>query len=148
LTRVQDFYTIELTIRHPVYSPEHISRTVGVPPNWTRVIAEPSGQLKRQWNVFKATLQEGKSNSEYELALDKVGLFLNANENNWTDFIAGGAEMELTISLTVSPTEEVCDKCLELSLTPIFLQNLASRGIGLRIQGWGGGKPGTGTCEK
>lgn len=138
MIRTQDCYTIELTIRHPEYSAEHISRTIGVKPNWTRVIGESSVLMKRQWNVFKATLQEGKSSSEYASALDKVGLFLDANEHNWADFTAGEAELELTISHTVSPTEEVGDKCLELFLTPIFLQKLASRGIGLRIQGWQG----------
>ncbi len=135
--RDRDFYTIELTIRHPKYNPEHISRTIGVKPSWTQLISE-SCVMKRHWNVFKATLQEGKSSSEYESALDKVGLFLDANEHNWADFITGGAELELTISHTVSPMEEVGDKCLELFLTPIFLLKLASRGIGLRIQAWQG----------
>jgi hypothetical protein len=138
LMHFRDSYTIEITLRHPAYSPERISRVIALKPNWTRVIGESSINVGRQWNVFNAVLQKGNSSSEYQSAVVKVGLFLDINENNWAEFIAGGAEVELTLSHTVCQTDEIGDKCLDLFLTPLFLSKLASRGIGLRIQGWQG----------
>lgn len=74
----------------------------------------------------------------YERAMKNVRRFLRKNAAFWTDFTGGNGEVELILNHTVSPVKKEGGECFELYLSPDFLRELSTSGIGLRVQGWQG----------
>jgi|HubBroStandDraft_3_1064219.scaffolds.fasta_scaffold21583_4 hypothetical protein len=138
MTTTKDPFSIQIVLRHPSYSPQHISKALSLKPEWSHAVGQAFLKAPAKWTVLYATLQKGDYASDYEGALTKVALFLEKNSTFWTDFIGGDGEVELILNHTVNPQDEEGDECFELYLAPAFLGQLSSLGIGLRVQGWQG----------
>jgi hypothetical protein len=123
-----DSYSIDLVLRHPSLDLSNIS--VGL-----------SLETFRNWRgsgpcSFSGRLQAGHLTSDFGVALAKVATWLDAHAAYFTGFLQAGGEAELVLNHAVSRMEEPGDKCFELRLGPEFLQQLSSKGVALRIQGW------------
>jgi hypothetical protein len=123
-----DSYSIDLVLRHPSLDVSSISIAVSLETfgNWRR-----SGPCS-----LYGRLQSGHLLSDFSVALAKVATWLDAHTAYFTDFVQAGGEVELALNHAISRMEEPGDKCFELGLEPGFLQQLSSKGIALRIQGW------------
>jgi hypothetical protein len=132
----KDSFSIAIALRHPSYSPESISKFLSIPPFASHTSGYAFVGSRKRWTHFYATLQKGNSPTAYENALSDVVLFLEKHSTFWPDFMSGQGEVELILNHTLLGEAEHGDLCLELHLQPVFLHNLAARGIGLRVQGW------------
>jgi len=135
MTKTKDPFTIKITLRHPFYSPESISKALSLKPELSHAVGKAVAKVPAKWSLFHACLQKGNYASEVERALDRVVLFLEKHETFWTDFAHENGEVELVLNHTICSGEKGY-KCLKLYLAPDFLRHLSSRGIGLEIQGW------------
>jgi len=135
----KDSFSIDIVLGHPLHSPESISAALSLKPKASWPVGEDLGRkVRAKSSFFYAQLLEGSAPSDYEPALKRVCRFLRRNEAFWTDFAGGGGHVELILNHNVTPQEEEGDKCFELYLAPAFLQELSTRDIGLRVQGWQG----------
>ena len=127
-----DSYCIDLVLRHPSRDASSISIALSLEP----FLKWGSGQSERR--SFYARLQAGHTTTDYDLALTKVTTLLDAHAAYLIEFAQGGGEVELLLNHAISPMVEPGDKCFELRLEANFLQQLSSKGVALRIQGWQG----------
>jgi len=139
MTTSKDSFSIDIVLRHPSHNPESISAALSLQPKASWPVGEDLGRkVHAKWSFFYACLLGGAGSSDYERALKNVRRFLRKNAAFWTDFTGGNGEVELILNHTVWPQEKEGDECFELYLAPAFLQELSTREIGLRIQGWQG----------
>jgi len=131
-----DSFTIDIALRHPSCTPEHISKALSVKPRASHNAGSKIESLPKGWTNFYATLQRGDSASDYENALSRAILFIEKNGSFWRDFIGGQGEVELILNHTLLEEPAQGDLCLQLRLGPKFLRRLSALGVGLRVQGW------------
>jgi hypothetical protein len=134
----KDSFSVDIVLRHPSHNPESISEALSLRPKASWRVGENLGRANAKWSFFYARLLEGSAPSDYERALKNVRRFLRKNAAFWTDFAGGNGEVELILNHNVNPQNKEGDECFELYLAPAFLQELSTRDIGLRIQGWQG----------
>jgi len=139
MAKTKDPFSITITLRHPSYSPDHISQVLALKPDASWAVGQRMLKSRAKWTYFYARLQKGDHASNFEAALRKVVLFLKKNDAFLTGFLRGHGEVELTMNHTIHVLEEEGDKNFELHLSPEFLDELSTRGIGLSVQGWQGG---------
>ena len=139
MAKTKDPFSITITLRHPSYSPDHISQVLALKPEASWAVGQRLVKRPARWSFFYARLQKGGHASNFEAALRKVLLFLKKHDAFLTDLIRGGGEAYLTMNHTIHVLEEEGDKNFELHLSPEFLDELSTRGIGLSVQGWQGG---------
>jgi hypothetical protein len=137
--RTKDYFSIDIGLRHPSYSPESRSKALSIKPQGSHAVGDKFGGLRAQWTSVWARLHEGDYASEVERALSNVVLFLQENAAFWTDFIGGNGEVDLILNHTIYRPEKEGGKCFELYLAPAFLGELSARGISLNVQGWQAG---------
>jgi hypothetical protein len=136
VTPSKDTFSIDIVLRHPSRTRESISEALSIKPLGSYPIGQKIGKLRAKRSFFFGRLQEGDYASEFNRYLSKVVSFLEKKTTFWTEFIAGGGEVEVILNF---PTCSHCkdgDKTFELSLAPAFLGNLSNRGMGLRVQTW------------
>jgi hypothetical protein len=123
-----DSYSIDLVLRHPSLDVSSISAPLSLETfrSWRR--GGPSS--------FYGRLQAGHLTSDFGGALAKVAAWLDAHAAYFTEFGQAGGEAELVLNHAISRMEKPGDQCFELRLEPEFLQQLSSKGVALRIQGW------------
>jgi len=138
MSTTKDSFSIDIVLRHPSHNPESISAALSLKPKASWPVGEDLGRANAKWSFFYARLLEGTSSSDYERALKSVRRFFRKNAAFWTDFAGGNGEVELILNHNVNPHKKEGDECFELYLAPAFLQELSTREIGLRIQGWQG----------
>jgi hypothetical protein len=138
MTTPKDSFSIDIVLRHPSHNPESISAALSLRPKASWPVGENLGRANAKWSFFYARLLEGAASSDYERALKNVRRFLRKNAAFWTDFAGGNGEVELILNQKVNPQKKEGDDCFELYFAPAFLQELSTRDIGLRIQGWQG----------
>jgi len=135
----KDSFSIDIIVRHPSHDPETISAALSLKPRASWPVGEDLGRkVRAKWSFFYAQLLEGTTPSDYERALKSVRRFLRKNAAFWADFSGGNGQVELILNLKVHPQKKEGDECFELYLAPAFLQELSTRDIGLRVQGWQG----------
>lgn len=134
----KDSFSIDILLRHPTHNPQSISAALSLKPKAYWPVGEDLARVRAKWSFFYARLLNGVTPSEYERAVKKVSRFLRKNAAFWTEFTDGNGQVELILNHTVNLMEKEGDECFELYLTPAFLRDLSTRGIGLRVQGWQG----------
>jgi len=131
-----DSFSIHIALRHPSFTPEHISKALSITPRWSENPGQHNKGLPKGWTHFYAALQEGNTPDDYENALSKAVLFLEKNNAFWRDLIGGQGEVELVVNHTLPEEPARGDLCLQLHLGADFLGRLSALGVGLRVQGW------------
>jgi len=132
----QDSFSIDIALRHPSCTPEHISDALSIKPRASRKAGHQIAGLPKSWTHFYATLQKGDSTPDYENALRRAVLFIEKNAAFWPDFIGEQGEVELILNHTLLEEPARGDLCLQLHLPPDFLRRLSALGIGLSVQAW------------
>jgi hypothetical protein len=136
MKKSKDPFTIEIVLSHPSYMPGDISKALSLKPEYSYVVGQKFLRSSAKWTRFCACLQKGNYVSEYGRALTKVISFLEKNSAFWADFMEGNGEVELILNHEIQAQWDEGDKCFDLSLAPVLLAQLSTRGIGLRVQGW------------
>jgi hypothetical protein len=145
----KDPFRIRISIRHPSYTPTHICKELHIKPELSHAAGDDFiGRKKWKWSAACAPLQEGKYASQLESSLKRAASFLRKHSDFLKDLTEGEGDVELILDLTISDGWEEGDKNFELSLAPAFLADLATRGIGLRVQGWQGKAAPKGTTRR
>jgi hypothetical protein len=112
--RTKDFFSIDIVLCRPSYSPESISKALSIKPQGAHAVGDKFGGLCAKWTFVCARLHEGDYASEFERALSNVVLFLHENAGFWTDFIGGNGEVDLILNHTIYRPEKEGGKCFEL----------------------------------
>lgn len=134
----KDSFSIDIVLRHSSHSPESIAAALSLKPKGFWPVGEDLGRARAKWSFFYARLLEGVGNSGYERAWKNVCRFLRKNAAFLNEFKGENGEVELILNCTIAPQEVEGDECFELYIAPRLLTELATQGIGLRVQGWQG----------
>jgi hypothetical protein len=134
-----DFFSIEILLRHPSYDLESLAKTLAIEPT-APLVADTNKLLRyeRRRTFFHARLHEGNRSSEYERALANVAKFIEKHATFWIDFMSGKGEAELILNHSLLEQAQQGDLCFKLHLEPRFLAELSKHGIALRVQAWKG----------
>ena len=131
-----DSFSIDIALRHPSLTLEHISNALAIAPRWSDNTGQHNKGLSKGRTRLYATLQEGNSPGDYENALSRAVRFLEENGAFWRDFVDGEGEVELVVNHTLLEEPEQGDLSLQLHLGPDFLRRLSALNVGVRVQGW------------
>lgn len=129
-----DWFTIEIALTHPTFDPQQITSVLSVEPTYSWKSGDQIGTSVKRATHWYGRLSAGPSPDEFSAELSAVLQMLTHSQAFFEKFAHGGGTGELILNHNVA--QETEGKVLELRLGTLFLSQIASAGLGLRVQGW------------
>jgi len=128
-----DTFNVEIALTHPAINPGRITDVLLMQPIFSWKAGDRIANVVKQSTRWYGRISSGRTPAEFARALEQVVSMLTRDKEFFAEFRRGGGEAELVLNYVV---EHMDGKVLEVHLEPTLVGQVASVGIGLRLQAW------------
>jgi hypothetical protein len=126
-------YSVDLNLHHPSCDPAEITRELVTKPWFARKQGDVIAGIQHKSTSWLCHFQKGSGNVEFDQTLKTLVSFIAEHHSFLRKFVEEEGTAEVVLNARV-PFDE--GKLFDLSLDPVFLNELSQLHIQLRVQVW------------